>query len=144
MKIIKEFLKRFNSQEFLIGSVVHAGLVFLLGFWIIPVELLSAVLWSIGGVFYKPVRRFFVPIVPYLFLSYLNGFQLLYVLAVVGGIAVLHIGDGFPDHRPTTKDPGSALGRFVEKFIPEPELGGKVTKWLLAAIYQVPLILYLL
>lgn len=89
----------------------------------------------LGGTIRKIIRRYGVPLLVGVVSCFMLKSQLP-ILSIPIAILVLHIGDGFPDHRPTTRDEGSALGRFVEKFIPDMEVGGIVTKLLVVAILQ--------
>lgn len=98
-----------------------------LGYVGLAISVASGFLWMFGGTYWKPIRRIGIPILIALTSYYLGAVSLVVAL-MVGGI--LHLGDGFPDHRPSTADPGSWLGRQVETIIPDPDLGGEVTKWI--------------
>ena len=136
----------FSVQEFFIGCVAASGLVFIIG----PVAFLAVPgcgsLWMFGGTYNKIIRRFGVPFVLWLHVQIHFDWPAIDIwsaLAFFMGFAILCIGDGFPDHRLTTKDKGSWLGRFVEKYIDERDyIGGPITKWLIPVIFQVSLIPY--
>lgn len=128
--------KKFSKQEIVIGAVASVTTVFVLGPWGLLVSALSGLLWVLGGTYLKAIRRWGVPALQLAATIALRGFSVQAALVAAIGVALLHIGDGFPDRRPTTQDAGSWLGRLVECFILDPEVGGPVTKWLVAAIYQ--------
>ena len=138
---MKIFGKEFAGQELVIGAFANGLLLFKLPIvQSAPVIAASSILWTLGGTFFKPLRRFGVPLIalPFMWLSWSN------VAAAVLGIVWLHQGDGFPDRRPTTADPGSWLGKLVEKAIPAPEIGGPFTKYLAGAIYMLTVALHFL
>ena len=138
---MKLFNHDFSLQEFIIGFLAPVALIAKLSLiQLAPVCIISSLLWALGGTFKTALRRFLLPFVPLLFMH--PAWATL--LAPVIGIAVLHIGDGFPDHRPTTADEGSWLGRQVEKVFPSDVIGGPITKWLILLIYQLSLIPYFL
>lgn len=137
---------KFSKQEFFIGLAAVVTMIFVLKWTVIFTCAASGLLWMLGGTYWKPIRRYGVPFVVWLHVEIMRGWpatDLLPVAAFVLGVAVLHIGDGFPDHRPETADKGSWLGRFVEKHIDERDhIGGPITKWLIPVIFQVSLIPY--
>ena len=136
------FGKEFAPQELALGAIAHTPLFAKLP----PLQAgiicaISAVLWMLGGTFKKAIRRFGVPLVPLIF----AGLSWPALAAPVIGVALLHIGDGFPDRRPTTKDGGRWLGRQVEKYIDDRDyIGGPITKFLAVCIYALSLIPYFL
>ena len=133
-------LKDLSPQEFIIGCLATVALAFKIHWWALLVIPLCGLLWMIGGTFPKAIRRWGVPIV--CAVSHLTWWCL---LSIPLGVLILSQGDGFPDHRPTTSDPGSPLGRFVERYLPNMDVGGLVTKLLIAVIFQasiLPIILY--
>jgi hypothetical protein len=129
---MKIFGKEFAPQELLLGACANSILI-----WIVPGDIAvpaiacSSVLWMLGGTFNKAIRRFGVPVVCALSVG-AHGW---YLAAPVIGVIWLYQGDGFPDHRPTTADAGSWLGRFVEKFVPQDEVGGPLTKYIACLVY---------
>ena len=137
--------KEFSKQEFFIGLVAVLPLVFIIGGLGFFSALACGLVWVLGGSYGKPIRRFGVPFIIWSHVEITRGWPAIDLWPVVAfalGVAILHIGDGFPDRRPTTQDEGSALGRFVERFFPNDEIGGPITKWLIALIFQVSLIPY--
>lgn len=142
---MKIFGKEFSGQELILGAFANAILIWVApGDIAVPVVAASSALWMLGGTFWKPLRRFGVPAAPVIgMLTMLRpeACTWYFVAAVLGTIS-LHIGDGFPDHRPTTSDKGSWLGRAVERILPAPEIGGPATKILACAIYIATTVLY--
>ena len=136
--------KRFSYQEFFLGFVAPAVLIFKLHWIGLILSLLCGLLWMLGGTYHKAIRRFGVPVLILIFMSTVRFNPLLQGISLALSIGILHIGDGFPDYRPTTLDAGSALGRLVEKFFPKDDIGGPLTKWLIAVIFQLSLIPYFL
>jgi hypothetical protein len=133
--------KRFSPQELFVGAFAAAGTIRFLG-WKLGLAVMagSAVLWVLGGTYKKAIRRFGVPALIGAF-AYFTGHWS--PIATGLGVAVLHLGDGFPDRRATTKDEGSWLGRMVEKYVDDRDyIGGPATKLLIALIFQVPLLIY--
>lgn len=135
-------MKPYSKQEFFIGLVALLPSAILLKWWGVVVAVLCGVLWVLGGTYHKAIRRWGVPALRLLAVGILLGWSRQAFAAAAIGVAVLYQGDGFPDHRPTTLDPGSRLGRFVERFIPDPEVGGPVTKWLVALAFQLSWVAY--
>lgn len=138
---MKIFGKEFAGQELVIGALVHTPLLLIWPLYLAaPVCVISAILWTAGGTFWKPLRRYGVPITALIF----SGPVGLSLPAPVIGVAWLHVGDGFPDTRPSTLAPGSWLGRQVQRVLPAPEIGGPATKVLAAFIYILTTLLYFL
>ena len=135
-------MNKFSWQEFFIGMAATASLVFLIGGWAVPLAVVSGALWMLGGTFKKGIRRYGVPFTISFFMAVSGVPYWTNVGASVLGLTVLHIGDGFPDRRPTTADEGSWLGRQVERIFPDDRIGGPVTKWLIPIIFQVSLVPY--
>lgn len=139
--------KELSPQEFFIGLAATIFSVIFIKWWGILAAVLCGVLWVLGGTYWKPIRRFGVPSLMWVAVETYRGWppiDLWPVLAFGLGVAILHIGDGFPDHRPTTEDEGSDLGRWVEEHITaDDRIGGPLTKWLIALIFQLSLIPYL-
>jgi hypothetical protein len=135
--------KRFSYQEFFVGTAATISSVLFLGWKGIPLALACGLLWMLGGTYLKTIRREGVNGAVFLYACWFHGFQPFYLVGLGLGIAILHIGDGFPDRRPTTADPGSWLGRQVEKWVPNPEVGGPITKWLIALIFQNAMLFYM-
>lgn len=141
---------KLNTQEFEIGFVAAITSIFAIGWlWGIPLALSCSLLWALGGTFNKAIRRFGVPALILLDVGHFNGYKTVYFVGMAVGILILHLGDGFPDHRPETASSGSFLGRLVEVIVrpsdqAEADLAGIVTKWLVAGIFQISMIPYLL
>lgn len=134
--------KRMSLQEYLIGCVVPAFLIFKLGWMALILSILSGLLWVLGGTYHKAIRRFGVPVLILIFVSTKLFNPIAAAISLALGIGILHMGDGFPDYRPTTASSGSWLGRQVEKIFPQDDMGGPLTKWLIALIFQLSLIPY--
>lgn len=137
--------KEFSPQEFFIGALSAVLTFFLIGWMAVFTVGSCGLLWMLGGTYWKPIRRFGVPFVIWLDVEFVRGWSPIdpwSITAFVLGVAILHIGDGFPDHRVLSWDPGSALGRFVERFFPDDRIGGPLTKWIIALIFQVSLLPY--
>ena len=120
-------MNRLSKQEFILGFFSTILLTFKLGWWGLLLACITSVLWPLGGTYWKPIRRCGVPLAVLLFTQ--NWWCLL-------GFFPLLIGDGFPDHRTTTKDEGSWLGRQVEKVWPDDKVSGILTKVLVVIILQ--------
>ena len=147
-------MDKFSWQEFFVGCASTFLLFFVVG---IPLGALFAVtsgfLWMMGGTIWKGLRRFGVPIMICHNFSQISGFEWGYLLGAAAGIAILHIGDGFPDFRPTTADSGSWLGQKVRQIVIRVtdstnedeimDIGGPLTKWIIPVIFQLSLIPYL-
>ena len=127
-------MNKLSPQEIILGFLSTIILTIKLGWLGIVLSLITAALWVAGGTFNKAIRRFGVPIAVSLFTG---------IWWCVLGFVVLTIGDGFPDRRPTTTDEGSALGRFVEKYISADDtIGGLITKLipvLLLQLFWIPI-----
>ena len=131
--------KKFSYDEFLRGFAATTVLSFIFGWKYLLLSLATGLLWMAGGTYNKVIRRYGVPLAILLF-----QFGLIQLVCNALGCAILHIGDGFPDHREATKDEGSALGRWVEKHIDSRDyVGGEITKWLIPIIFQISIIPYL-
>lgn len=104
-------MRPLNRNEVLVGAVFGWAMIFFIGFWALPLGLVTGLLWAIGGAGYgKGWRRFGVPAVAALFWM-LSGLPILHSAATIpGAIAILSIGYGIPSTQPP--DEGSALGRF--------------------------------
>jgi hypothetical protein len=115
-------MNRISKQELIIGflSTCIFGTIWL--------PILTSMLWGLGGTVKKSIRRFGVPIAVLLFTH--NPLSLC-------GIFPLFLGDGFPDHRESTKDEGSWLGRQVEKILPDEYVGGLTTKLIPVLLLQI-------
>lgn len=139
--------KKLSVQELFIGLTATITFIFVIKWWGILLAVLCGLIWMLGGTYWKPIRRWGVPAMTAGAVQAYRGFPGVEIWPVVGmalGIAILHIGDGFPDHRPATEDEGSALGRWVEKHITaDDRVGGPLTKWLIALIFQLSLIGYM-
>ena|SRR3990167_5627618 len=129
-------MNNISKQEFLIGILSVVPLTFKLGIYTLLLCAVTGLLWVLGGTFNKLFRRLGVPISVLIFSST----QLLptywYSLIVPIGFGILSIGDGFPDNRPTTRDEGSFIGRFVEMFLSNEDGGGIITKLIIAVLVQ--------
>ena len=135
-------MNRLSVQEIILGFLSTLILTIKLGWLGIALSAITAVLWVLGGTFKKSIRRYGVPITTLVFCTATLGFQWYYLLSLLG-IVVLVQGDGFPDHRPTTEDEGSRLGRFVEKYINSNDaIGGPITKLIIVLLFQLSLIPY--
>ncbi len=138
---------KFSLQEFFIGMASTIVLFSILGIFGLVLSLFTGILWMLGGTYFKGIRRFGVPAVTFLFMAFFQGFKFhhesLVISGIVIGIIILHQGDGFPDHRLTTQDEGSWLGRLVYKYIDDRDsVGGPITKWIIPILFQVSLIPY--
>jgi len=134
-------MNRLSIDEFFRGFVGTLVLTIVLGWIGILLSLVCGVLYMLGGTFNKAIRRFGIPLL-ILAVCSLKGFHWYYLFGLLGFL-ILSIGDGFPDHRPTTQDEGSALGRWVEKHISSNDaIGGPITKWLIPLIFQLLLAPY--
>lgn len=115
-------LKDISKQELVLGALSTA---IFLNPWL---AIITAVLWACGGTFSKGIRRFGVPIAVSLFMQ--NPWFML-------GAFPLLCGDGFPDFRPTTKDEGSDIGKWVYWNITMDEYwGGIITKCIPVVLLQ--------
>lgn len=125
---------KFAWQEFWIGFGATITLILKLGWIMIPLALICGYLWMLGGSYFKAIRRAGVPII--VLIAY--GFQSWLGSAVIlsGGYGILCLGDGFPDYRPSTWDEGSWLGKQVERFTMDVELGGWITKLIPPVLLQ--------
>lgn len=123
--------QRFSYDEFFRGAAAAIASVFIIGWWGVLLAAGCGILWMLGGTYHKAIRRWLVPAA----IAVTCGFNF---LAFAPGVAILHIGDGYPDHRVSTWDSGSALGQFVERVWDlHPDAGGAVTKWLIVLIFQI-------
>lgn len=129
-------MRKLSMQEFFIGVVSTLTLALKIGWWVVPLSVICGALWMLGGTYEKVIRRIGVPSAVCIFAAAILGWHLVFVFVPIIGFAVLTIGDGFPDHRTTTKDEGSALGRFIERFIPDVNIGGLVTKLTIVVLIQ--------
>ena len=127
-------MKKLSRQEFFIGFL-STVLLFNL-----PISIISGILWMLGGTYWKGIRRYGIPFVVALFGAIVGLSELEYLYVAISSCIILHIGDSFPDHRTTTADEGSWLGKQVEKIIPDMNIGGPITKLLIVFIFQISLI----
>ena len=132
----------FSQQEFVIGAVVGLSTYPIIGWGALVLAPICSILWAFGGTYQKSIRRYLIPLEICVVVCMVNGFHYWYLLALAAGIRILHLGDGFPDRRPTTFDEGSWLGQKVEVFFPDDRIGGPLTKWLIPVIFQASLIPY--
>lgn len=102
-------IKKLNIEELCVGAFIQFPFYFIIGWWVIPLMIISAILWAVGGSGPKLFRRLGVPIATSLAIVLWN-FQYWTVLAlfVAPGWGVISIGYGMPDKT----DKGSFLGRF--------------------------------
>lgn len=128
--------KNLSPQEFILGALSTAIFYFSYGWRVLGLMVLTSVLWAFGGTFWHGFRRIIIPVLTIgiatlIFKSWIP------VIGLPFAIWLLYQGDGFPDHRETTKDEGSPLGRFVERFVPNMEIGGPLTKLLIVLALQI-------
>jgi len=67
-------LNSLNKEEIAVGFFIQLPFYFLIGLWVLPLAVLSGLLWAIGGDGYKWVRRFGVPALTTLALIYNHHF----------------------------------------------------------------------
>ena len=135
--------ERFSYEELGRGFMAVIATCFIIHWWGLMLAFVCGVLWMAGGTYATWIRRWIIPILTYAVITVIFNFTWYWLIAPVLGVAVLSMGDGFPDHREETKDEGSWLGRWVEKNIDERDyIGGPITKWLVPVIFQVSLIPY--
>ena len=132
-------MNKISKQEFVVGFAATITLAFKIGWYATPLSIACSVLWAIGGTYAKFIRREGVSILcgTVACLVLRNSFCL---FAIPAAMLVLHQGDGFPDHRPTTLDEGSRIGKFIERFVSNPEIGGPITKMMIAFLLQLAFI----
>lgn len=128
-------MNKLSLQEAIIGFIATVTLVFKIGLIAIPIAMVSAILWAVGGAYLKTIRREGVSLLCGISSAILlkNPYCL---FAIPLSMLVLHQGDGFPDHRPSTKSEGSFIGKIVEYFIKNEKIGGLVTKLFWPVILQ--------
>lgn len=136
--------KQVSWQEFGMGALATVLSFAFIGWWALVLSPACGLLWMLGGTYDKAIRRWGVNAVLLAAAVLSSGWHWWYTAAFILGVIVLYQGDGFPDHRPTTKDPGSRLGRLVEKFIPSENPGGIVTKLLAVALFQIAVAIYII
>lgn len=121
-------MNRLSPQEIVLGFLSTILLTTKLSWLGLGLSLITATLWVLGGSYKKSIRRFGVPLAVSLFTG---------VWWCMLGFIPLTLGDGFPDRRPTTADEGSALGRFVERYISSDDsIGGLITKLIPVVLLQ--------
>ena len=135
-------MNRLSIDEFFRGSVGTLVLTVILGWTGVSLSAVCGVLYMAGGTFNKSIRRFGIPLLILAVCSLKLGFHWYYLFGLLG-IIILCQGDGFPDHRPTTEDEGSTLGKWVEKHISlNDSIGGPITKWIIPVFFQISLVPY--
>lgn len=133
---------KFSYQEFFIGALAASPSIYFIGWQGIFLSIACGILWMMGGTYKTAIRRFCVPASIYIMATGILGFHWYYLIGLAVGIGILHIGDGFPDRRPSTEDEGSWLGRQVEKVFPQDNVGGLITKLIIPVLFQLSLIPY--
>lgn len=130
-------VKHFNKSEFILGFLSTAILITRLHWTGLALSILTSFLWALSGAGFVPkaIRRYGVPIAAFAAVVYALHFHWWYLL-MLDGIAVLHLGDSYPDFRPSTRDEGSWLGKVVYATGLSDELGGLVTKLIVVLILQ--------
>jgi len=132
---------RLNHEEAILGGLSVAILVLKLGWFILILSPLCAILWSMGGRSgsSKLFRRLGVPLSASTFITIALGFSWLRLLTIPLGFGILCLGDGYPD--PLTQDRGSWLGsRIYQLNIFSDNLGGRLTKLAVPLIFQIALV----
>jgi len=58
-------LKNLNPEEIFIGAMLQFPLYFIVGWWVLPIQLLCGILWAVGGIEggSKLARRVLIPLV---------------------------------------------------------------------------------
>lgn len=128
--------------EFVRGFVAVLPICFKVGWIGVSIAGLSGLLYCLGGTYSKLIRRLGIPVSIVLYMVILGFWYNWLLLTIPIGFGILSLGDGFPDHRPTTLDEGSWLGRLVEKVldgVPD-DIGGEITKWIIVLLFQLALV----
>lgn len=102
-----------NKEELLWGFIYGICFIFFMGWWAIPVSIVSAILWALGGRYGHSIRVFGVPIVVYGVLFLVTKHLSCITSGILTGLT-LSIGYGQVtfDSGMNIIDEGSALGRF--------------------------------
>jgi len=105
-----------NREELAIGAVLGLGFFWAIGWWCVPLALVTSLLWALGGLGWlgtKAWRRFGVPTAIWMMLNLLKQWSCvgwLYLLAFVMSVVLLSVGYGTRSLQPP--DAGSPLGNF--------------------------------
>lgn len=112
-----------NKEELLIGLILPTIFVYWMGFWVVPVALVSSYFWALSGApgQEKLWRRLGVPVLVALGI-YLHTHTNIIFFGILPAFGALSIGYGIPSTQPP--DAGSALGRFWFK------ISQKYASWL--------------
>lgn len=129
-----------NKYELINGAVFAACLSVLIGWWALPLIPLFAFLWAWtgaghGAFWRKILMPFIVCLVVFLFHNHWSKYWIW--LSFPLSAIVLSLGYGIPSTQPP--DPGSPLGRFWHKRVPEySEFLTRATIWILLALSFIP------
>jgi hypothetical protein len=115
---------KLNKEELVIGFILGLGFFWAIGWWCVPLALVTSLLWALGGYGLwgtKAWRRFGIPLV---LMAIIRPFGIPTIVASVFTAVLLSIGYGSRSTQPF--DPGSPLGNFWLDRVNDEDL----SKWL--------------
>jgi hypothetical protein len=137
--MIKIFGKELNLEEMFIGAFIQAPFYFIIGWWVLLLMAISAILWALGGAANsnKLFRRLGVPVATSVAVALTTGNWLALAFIPLGWGA-LSIGYGIPSTQPP--DAGSFLGRFFLKILKTEKLANLATRLTIYSLYWISFI----
>lgn len=99
--MIRLFGKELNIEEIAVGSWLQFPFYFLIGWWVIPLMVLSGVLWAVGGSrdSVKAIRRLGVPLASVVAVIASNPHLWPCLAFIPIGFVILSIGYGIPSKK---------------------------------------------
>ena len=136
--MIRLFGKELNIEELFVGACIQYPFYFLIGWWVLPLMVVSAILWALGGAekSNKLFRRLGVPVASSI--SVLLVLQWWFIpIFILPGWGSITLGYGMPD----ATDEGSFLGRLYLKFLKNYKLAQFATRITIYILYWASFIL---
>lgn len=115
--MIRLFGKMLSLEEMFIGHGIQFPFYFVIGWWVLPLALVSSMLWAYGGAegTSKAWRRIGVPAATAGFVVAFNPTMVWMLAFIPAGWGALTVGYGMPSTQPP--DEGSTLGRLMLKVL---------------------------
>jgi hypothetical protein len=131
-------LGKLNLEEIFVGACIQFPFYFLIGWWVLPLMLVSGILWALGGAekSNKLFRRLGVAVATSVAVVLTNLHWWPVLLFIPAGWGVITLGYGMPSN----DDEGSVLGRFYLALLPY-KLANMATRLTTYVLYWVAFIL---
>ena len=137
--MIKLFGKELNLEEMFVGACIQFPFYFFIGWLVLPLMAVSAVLWALGGAenSSKAYRRWGVAIATSVLVFARFPSLWAYLAFIPVGWGVLTLGYGMPD----ATDKGSVLGRLYLAQLKDYKLANFATRITTYILYWIAFIL---